>query len=104
MTVIDLGNQVQLQSKKTPNARTLPTGEERNQTYLRSSLRIFRQTRRAAMQVTTILVEDNQTIRNTLVPALEEITKVRVVRMAATAKEAKEALGFFAGPMAIGST
>jgi CheY-like chemotaxis protein len=97
MTVIDLGNQVQLQSKKTPNARTLPTGEERNQTYLRSSLRIFRQTRRAAMQVTTILVEDNQTIRNTLVPALEEITKVRVVRMAATAKEAKEALVILQG-------
>ncbi len=44
------------------------------------------------MQVTAILVEDSQTIRNTLVPALEEITNVRVVQMAATAKEAKEAL------------
>lgn len=49
------------------------------------------------MQVITILVEDNLTIRNTLVPALEEITNVRVVRMAATAKEAKEALVFLQG-------
>lgn len=44
------------------------------------------------MQVTTILVEDSQTIRDTLIPALEELTNVKVVVMAATALEAKEAL------------
>lgn len=44
------------------------------------------------MKLTTILVEDSQTIRDTLVPALEEMTNVRVVFMAATATEAKQAL------------
>ena len=44
------------------------------------------------MHLTTILVEDNATIRSTLVPALEEMTNVRVLAMAATAGEAKEAL------------
>ncbi len=44
------------------------------------------------MHLTTILVEDNDTIRSTLVPALEELGNVRVLAMAATAGEAKEAL------------
>lgn len=44
------------------------------------------------MHLTTILVEDNETIRSTLVPALEELGNVRVLAMAATAGEAKEAL------------
>ena len=44
------------------------------------------------MHLTTILVEDNDTIRSTLVPALEELANVRVLAMAATAGEAKEAL------------
>ena len=44
------------------------------------------------MHLTTILVEDNETIRSTLVPALEELANVRLLAMAATAGEAKEAL------------
>ena len=44
------------------------------------------------MPVHTILVEDSQTIRDTLVPTLEELANVKVVIMAATASEAKKAL------------
>ena len=44
------------------------------------------------MHLTTILVEDNETLRSTLVPALVELGNVRVLAMAATAGEAKEAL------------
>jgi CheY-like chemotaxis protein len=44
------------------------------------------------MHVTTILVEDSVTIRNTLVPALEELANARVVAVAATAADAKHAL------------
>ena len=44
------------------------------------------------MYLTTILVEDSDTIRSSLVPALEELANVRVVAMAATAGDAKKAL------------
>lgn len=44
------------------------------------------------MPVHTVLVEDSQTIRDTLVPTLEELANVRVVVMAASASEAIKAL------------
>lgn len=44
------------------------------------------------MPFITILVEDNQTISETLVPALEELANARVVAIAATATGARQAL------------
>jgi DNA-binding NarL/FixJ family response regulator len=44
------------------------------------------------MPLITILVEDNQTIRETLVPALEELANARVVATAATSADAHRAL------------
>ena len=44
------------------------------------------------MALITILVEDNLTIRETLVPAMVELANARVVVYAATAIEAKDAL------------
>lgn len=49
------------------------------------------------MHLTTILVEDNDTIRSTLVPALEELANASVLAMAATADEAKDALHTWRG-------
>lgn len=45
----------------------------------------------------TILVEDSQTIRDTLVPALEELVNARVVAMAATSAEAEQAFEQWSG-------
>ena len=44
------------------------------------------------MPLITILVEDNNTIRETLVPALSELANAEVVAMAATAAAAREAV------------
>lgn len=44
------------------------------------------------MPLNTILVEDNKTIQETLVPALEELADARVVAIAATASDANCAL------------
>jgi len=44
------------------------------------------------MPFITILVEDNTTISETLVPALEELANARVVAIASTASGAKQAL------------
>jgi len=44
------------------------------------------------MPLITILVEDNNTIRETLVPALSELAKAEVVAVAATAATAREAV------------
>ena len=44
------------------------------------------------MSLITILVEDSQTIRDNLVPALEELADAHVVALADTAQEAIEAL------------
>ncbi|MBY0411095.1 MAG: response regulator [Burkholderiaceae bacterium] len=44
------------------------------------------------MPLNTILVEDNKTIQDTLVPALAELGDSRVVAIAATAADAKRAL------------
>ena len=44
------------------------------------------------MPLITILVEDNKTISETLVPALEELANARVVAIAATAAAAREAV------------
>lgn len=44
------------------------------------------------MPFITILVEDNKTISETLVPALEELANARVVAIAATASGARQAL------------
>lgn len=44
------------------------------------------------MSLTAILVEDSQTIRDTLVPALEELGNMRVVACANTAAQARQAL------------
>ena len=44
------------------------------------------------MPLNTILVEDNKTIQETLVPALEELADARVVAIAATANDATRAL------------
>ena len=44
------------------------------------------------MPLNTILVEDNKTIQETLVPALEELADARVVAIAATASDANRAL------------
>jgi DNA-binding NarL/FixJ family response regulator len=41
----------------------------------------------------TILVEDSETIRNNLIPALEELAGVQVIASAETAQEAIAALG-----------
>lgn len=44
------------------------------------------------MPLNTILVEDNKTIQETLIPALEELADARVVAIAATASDATVAL------------
>lgn len=44
------------------------------------------------MPLSTILVEDNKTIQETLIPALEELADAQVVAVAATASDAIEAL------------
>jgi len=44
------------------------------------------------MSLTTILVEDSQTIRDNLIPALEELADAQVVAVAETAQDALEAL------------
>jgi len=44
------------------------------------------------MHLTTILVEDSNTIQLTLVPALEELAGARVVATATTAAQARQAL------------
>ncbi len=49
------------------------------------------------MPLNTILVEDSKTIQDTLVPALAELADARVVAIATTATEAKEALDQWAG-------
>ena len=49
------------------------------------------------MPLNTILVEDSKTIQDTLVPALAELADARVVAIATTAAEAKEALDQWAG-------
>lgn len=49
------------------------------------------------MPFITILVEDNKTIRETLVPALEELANARVVAIAATAAGARQALERWSG-------
>jgi len=43
------------------------------------------------MPLSTILVEDNKTIQETLIPALEELADAKVVAVAATASDAIEA-------------
>lgn len=53
--------------------------------------------RRPNMPIATILVEDSQTIRETLVPAMEELADVRVIATAQTPTEALQCLEAFQG-------
>jgi DNA-binding NarL/FixJ family response regulator len=49
------------------------------------------------MPIATILVEDSQTIRETLIPAMEELADLRVVATAQTPDEALQLLEEFKG-------